>query len=47
MGIDIRTVQGIANHSDLKMTSRYAKVVDSNGSIALERFSQHVDKLIL
>jgi integrase/recombinase XerD len=44
MGIDIKTVQNIATHSDLKMTSRYAKNVDTNGGLALERFSQLVEK---
>ena len=38
IGIDIRTVQGIASHSDLKMTSKYAKPVDKNGSEALRKF---------
>jgi len=38
MGIDIRTVQGIASHSDLKMTSRYAKAVDKTGTEALKTF---------
>jgi len=38
IGIDIRTVQGIASHSDLKMTSKYAKSVDKNGGDALKKF---------
>ena len=38
IGIDIRTVQGIASHSDLKMTSKYAKSVDKNGGEALKKF---------
>jgi integrase/recombinase XerD len=38
MGIDVKTVQEIATHSDLKMTSRYAKPVDKNGAKALRTF---------
>lgn len=40
MGIDIRTVQSIATHSDLKMTSRYAKTVDKAGGEALTIFQK-------
>jgi integrase len=35
-GVDMRTVQGIAGHSDLEMTAHYSKYIDNQGDAALK-----------